>query len=64
MYCQMILYGKRMVLFSVVGGEETIIRTFPKLSEDVLPADFKEIAGDGELTVIREARQRIMQMYR
>ena len=40
----------------VVGGEETIIRTFPKLSEDVLPADFKEIAGEGELTVYKRSQ--------
>ena len=40
----------------VVGGEETIIRTFPKLSKDVLPADFKEIAGEGELTVYKRSQ--------
>ena len=40
----------------VVGGEETIIRTFPKLSNDVLPADFKEIAGEGELTVYKRSQ--------
>ena len=46
----------------VVGGEETIIRTFPKLSKDVLPADFKEIAARVILQFIREAR--IMRMHR
>ena len=40
----------------VVGGEETIIRTFPKLSKDVLPADFKEIASEGELTVYKRSQ--------
>ena len=40
----------------VVGGEETIIRTFPKLSKDVLPADFKEIAGEGEFTVYKRSQ--------
>lgn len=40
----------------VVGGEETIIRTFPKLSKDVLSADFKEIAGEGDLTVYKRSQ--------
>ena len=40
----------------VVGGEETIIRTFPKLSKDVLPSDFKEIAGEGEFTVYKRSQ--------
>ncbi len=40
----------------VVGGTETIIRTFPKLSADVLPADFEEIGSEGELTVYRRSQ--------
>ena len=40
----------------VVGGEETIIRTFPKLSKDVLPADFKELASEGEFTVYKRSQ--------
>ncbi len=40
----------------VVGGEETIIRTFPKLSADVLPADFEEIGSEGEFTVYKRSQ--------
>ncbi len=40
----------------IVGGEETIIRTFPKLSADVLPADFEEIGSEGEFTVYKRSQ--------
>ena len=40
----------------VVGGEETVIRTFPKLSADVLPADFEEIGSEGEFTVYKRSQ--------
>ena len=40
----------------VVGGEETVIRTFPKLSADVLPADFEKIGTEGELTVYKRSQ--------
>ena len=40
----------------VVGGEETVIRTFPKLSADVLPADFKELGTEGEFTVYKRSQ--------
>ena len=37
----------------VVGGKETVIRTFPKLSAEVVPEDFKEIGTEGEFTVYK-----------
>ena len=40
----------------VVGGEETVIRIFPKLSADVLPADFEEIGTEGEFTVYKRSQ--------
>ncbi len=40
----------------VVGDTETIIRTFPKLSKDVLPADFKEIGSEGAFTVYKRSQ--------
>ena len=40
----------------VVGGEETVIRTFPKLSADVLPDDFEEIGTEGEFTVYKRSQ--------
>ncbi|MFR3258447.1 MAG: hypothetical protein ACLTRS_15055 [Lachnospiraceae bacterium] len=50
--------GRRAVSFRVVGGEETIIRTFPKLSKRMYSrTDFKEIAGvEGDLTVYKRSQ--------
>ena len=40
----------------VVGGKETVIRTFPKLSKDVMPADFEEIGSEGTFTVYKRQK--------
>lgn len=40
----------------VVGSEQTVIRTFPKLSADVLPDDFEEAGSEGEFAVYKRSK--------